>query len=238
MTYQESINEAALRSPAMKQKIKQLQKELEAVFKDQLYSTHFDYNVDVSDLQKLFSIANKYFFKGKLDLSTTDIVAVNEVRKDKGTFKAGNDISRKDLIGIVKYDKDNAYQIVNVFLHEMVHLYDSKFGPLKDVINTAFVDNIAGRQHVDRYDAHGKYFKDYCNKINAYGFDIKEKYSVNDKRVMKKIDEKRNTDKFFDNESKEDDEQYKRVKAAYDKLKNCNKAMVYRDAKHWYIQID
>ena len=55
---------------------------------------------------------------------------------------------------------------------------------------------------------------------------------------MKKITEKnRKTDNFFDSKSKEDDKQYKIVKAFYNALKNCEKSMVYRDAKHWYIQI-
>ena len=62
---------------------------------------------------------------------------------------------------------------------------------------------------------------------------------------MKKIYKKnRDTNDFFDDnpikddKTIEDDEQYKRVKMFYDSLENCNKDMVYRDAKHWYVQID
>ena len=62
---------------------------------------------------------------------------------------------------------------------------------------------------------------------------------------MKKIHKKNHdTNDFFDdntikdNKTIEDDEQYKRVKMFYDSLENCNKDMVYRDAKHWYVQID
>ena len=36
----------------------------------------------------------------------------------------------------------------------------------------------------------------------------------------------------------DDINEYSRVKAIYDSLINCNKDMVYRDSKHWYIQID
>ena len=135
--------------------------------------------------------ANKHLFKEKLELAGVMFVVMTDKRKDKGTFKAGRDSKQKDLIGIVKYDKDNFFQIVNVLLHEMVHLYDSKFGPLKDVIGIACVDNIGNRQFVDRYDAHGKYFKEWCGKLNYYGFEVKETYSVNDSRLMKKINEEK-----------------------------------------------
>ena len=65
------------------------------------------------------------------------------------------------------------------------------------------------------------------------------KHKINDRRHMKKINEEKcNSNSFFDAHTKEDDEQYKKVKAAYDLLDNCNKVMVYRDADHWYIQID
>ena len=62
---------------------------------------------------------------------------------------------------------------------------------------------------------------------------------------MKKIHEKNlDINDFFDDKiidddkTIEDDEQYMRVKQFYDCLENCNKDMVYRDAKHWYVQID
>jgi hypothetical protein len=79
---------------------------------------------------------------------------------------------------------------------------------------------------------------------------LKEKYSIMDKAGMKKYLKKCYNDDFFDdetikddkiikdNEIIKDDKQYQKVKAFYDSLKNCNKAMVYRDAKHWYVQID
>jgi hypothetical protein len=113
------------------------------------------------------------------------------------------------------------------------------YGPLNTKHNITYVDNINGRQYIDRYDAHGLFFKDECKRINMYGVNIKEHYSIQDKTGMKKILEKnRYTDNFFDDETHIDDEQYKRVKMFYDSLTNCNKDMVYRDAKHWYIQID
>lgn len=70
------------------------------------------------------------------------------------------------------------------------------------------------------------------------------------KKAMKKIQEKtKTTNVFFDehnidehnvDEHNVDDEEYykKVVKFMYDSLVNCNKDLVYRDAKHWYIQID
>lgn len=122
----------------------------------------------------------------------------------------------------------------------MVHMYDSRFGPLKDVIRSAFASNVNGKQFVGEYDAHGNYFKEWCRRLNYYGFEVKETYSLSDRRLMKKIleKEKHGSNHFFDSSTKEDDEQYKKVKAAYDCLKNCNKDLVYRDADHWYIQID
>lgn len=238
-SFLENLDEAVQRTSAAKQKIKAIQVEFEEAFGDRLYSKKFEYDVVESDLKKIFMIANKHLFKEKLNVDNVIFVVMSDKRKDKGTFKAGKDASQKDLIGIVKYDKDNFFQIVNVVLHEMIHLYDSRFGPLKDVIKIAYVDNINNRQYVDRYDVHGKYFKDWCKKLNYFGFEVKETYSIDDKRLMKKInEEKRNSNSFFDAHTKEDDEQYKRVKAAYDLLDNCNKDMVYRDADHWYIQID
>ncbi len=238
-SFHESLVEAIQRTPAAKQKIKAIQADFEKVFGDKLYSKKFDYDIVEDDLKKIFMIANKYLFKEKLELDDVMFAVMTDKRKDKGTFKAGIDSKQKDLIGIVKYDKDNFFQIVNVLLHEMVHLYDSKFGPLKDVIGIACVDTINCRQFVDRYDVHGKYFKEWCGKLNYYGFEVKETYSINDRKLMKKItEEKRNTNSFFEKRTEEDDEQYQRVKAAYDLLDNCNKDMVYRDANHWYIQID
>ena len=182
-----NLDEAVQRTPAAKQKIKAIQVEFEEAFGDRLYSKKFEYDVVESDLKKIFMIANKHLFKEKLNVNNVIFTVMSYKRKDKGTFKAGKDASQKDLIGIVKYDKDNFFQIVNVVLHEMIHLYDSKFGPLKDVINIAYVDNINNRQYVDRYDVHGKYFKDWCKKLNYFGFEVKETYSINDKKLMKKI---------------------------------------------------
>ena len=144
----------------------------------------------------------------------------------------------KNLIGIVKYAKDNFYHIVNVLLHEMIHLYDSKFGPLKEEAGIT-VSNSLGKQYVKDYDVHGKYFMSWCKIINAYGFDVQEKYFISGKRAMKKIIERENaSNAFFDDGDQADIAEYLRVKAMYDRLKNCNKDMVFRDAKHWYIQID
>lgn len=239
-SYLDIVNEVIQRTPSAKQKIKEIQVEFEEVFGDHLYSKKFDYDVTADDLKKIFMIANRHLFKEKLNAEDVKFVVMLDRRKDKGTFKIGKDNASKDVIGIVKYDKDNFFQIVNVLLHEMVHMYDSKFGQLGKVIKTAYVNTVNGRQLVGEYDVHGKYFKDWCKKLNYYGFEVKEKYSLSDRRLMKKIAEKEkyNGNHFFDSISKEDDEQYKKVKAAYDRLKNCNKDMVYRDADHWYIQID
>lgn len=121
----------------------------------------------------------------------------------------------------------------------MIHLYDNFYGPLKDKASVECVDVINNIQFVDHYDVHGKYFKEQCNRINAYGFAVKIKYSINDEKAMKKIQEKtKTTNVFFDDHNVDDEEYYKKVKFMYDSLTNCNKDLVYRDAKHWYIQID
>lgn len=124
---------------------------------------------------------------------------------------------------------------------------DNLYGSLKDKASAKCVDTINNIQFVDHYDVHGKYFKDQCNRINAYGFAVKIKYSINDEKAMKKLQEKTKTTNVFFDEHNVDDEEYykvddeeyyKKVKFMYDSLTNCNKDLVYRDAKHWYIQID
>ena len=42
---------------------------------------------------------------------------------------------------------------------------------------------------------------------------------------------------FYDKYSN-DNVEYTKVKVFYDSLTNCNKDMVYRDVKYWYVQID
>lgn len=240
-TFLDTINEAIQRNPAFKEKIKKMQEDFEKAFGNMLYSEKFDYDICKSDLEKTFMLANKWFFKNRLNIDDVAIVIIDNAvnHKDKGTFKLGVNENNKHQIGVIKYVKDNFYQVVNVFLHEMIHLYDSYFGPLKDKSNIQFIDVFANKQFVDRYDAHGKYFKDWCNKINAYGFDVQEKYDINSKKVMKKIfEKKRHTNEFFDEKNEENDIEYAKVKAFYDSLTNCNKDMVYRDSKHWYVQID
>ena len=238
-SFLEKIEESIQRSPNDRKKIREIQKELEEAFGNRIYSKKFDYDLNLEDLNKLFAIFNRYLFSNKLDRNEIDIAISEHNKKEKGSFFLGMDKNNKHLLQIVKYSKDNFFQIVNVFLHELIHFYDCSYGPLKNERETAKVAIMNNRQYVGNYDVHGKYFKDWCDRINKFGFCVKEKYSIDDKRVMKKITEKnRKTDKFFDSKSKEDDEQYKIVKTFYNALKNCEKSMVYRDAKHWYIQID
>ena len=235
------INEAIQRNPALKQKIKTMQNDFEKAFGDKLYSRKFDYDVTVDDLNTVFKLVNHWLFKDRLDINNISIIVSTDVdtHKEKGTFMLGVNKDNKHVMGIVKYEKDNLFQIINVFIHEMIHYYDFTYGPLKENSDVAYVDIINNQQYVNRYDTHGKFFISECKRINAYGFDVKEKYSIKDTTGMKKIHEKnRNTNKFFDEKTHEDDEQYKRVKMFYDSLYNCNKDMVYRDAKHWYVQID
>lgn len=240
-TFVDIIDEAIQRTPALKTKIRNMQLDFENAFGDKLYSKKFDYDVTSNDLTTMFNLINHWLFKDKLDINGVSIVISTNVNvhNEKGIFRLGVNQDNKHVIGIVKYEKDNLFQIINVFIHEMIHYYDFMYGPLKKKSDIAYVDTINGRQYVDRYDAHGTFFISECKRINMYGFNVKEKYSIKDKTGMKKILEtKRATDSFFDGKSIEDDEQYKRVKAFYDSLENCNKDMVYRDAKHWYVQID
>lgn len=234
------INEAIQNNSNIKNKIKKFQLELENKFGTKIYNKSFNYDINIDDLYDFFDIANIYFFNSKLSKDTLEIKIINGNRKEKGTFKTGRDVNDKDLIGIVKYDKDNFFQILNVFLHEMIHLYDSKFGPLYKYINAYDVMNTkTNKQFVGSYDAHGKYFKQFCEKINRYGFIVKDKYSISDKQYMKKLKEQKTkqiAETFFADES--NDEHFKNVKQIYDSLTNCNKDMVYRDKDHWYIQID
>ena len=241
MTFNDMINEAIQRSPALKSYIKSMQLDFETAFGDKLYSKKFDYDVTVNDLKVLFNLVNRWLFKDRLDIDNISFVISTNVavHNEKGIFRLGIDRNNKHVMGIVKYEKDNLFHIINVFIHEMIHYYDFMHGPLKEKSDIAYVDKINGRQCVDRYDVHGKFFTTECKRINMYGFDVKEKYSIKDKAGMKKILEKnRTTDSFFDKTTDKDDEQYIRVKQFYDCLENCNKDMVYRDAKHWYVQID
>ena len=240
--YLKCIDESIQKTPALKNKIRQIQQAFENEFADKIYSKKFDYDVNLKDLEKLFLMLNHCIFKDKLSIDGINLIVVGNAAKhnEKGTFKIGVDISNKHVLGIVKYEKDNFFHIVNVLIHEMIHYYDLMYGPLKEKSNVAYVGNVNGRQCVGgEYDAHGKYFKEWCDKANLLGFDVKEKYSIKDKCGMKKIlEKKRTTDEFFDKKASTDDEQYRRVKQFYDSLTNCNKDMIYRDAKHWYVQID
>lgn len=241
-SFSETISEAILRTPAFKKRIHEMQLDFENAFDNKLYSKKFDYDIKNDDLVKIFHLANKWLFKNKLDINLVSIIIIENSKghKDKGTFKLGLNNEGKHIIGIVKYTKNNFYQVVNVFLHELIHLYDSQFGPMKNEAGITIVGNVRDRQYVGNYDAHGKYFKDWCIRLNAYGFNVQEKYAIDSKKTMKKLTEKQYTDinVFFDSTDNIDDVKYQHVKAMYDRLTNCNKDMVYRDAKHWYIQID
>ena len=129
-----------------------------------------------------------------------------------------------------------------MFLHELIHFYDCEHGAMRKHLSELLVHATNGRQYVDDYDAHGKYFKDWCSKINNFGFAVKEKYTMKDKFSMRKIIEtnnkKTNKDNLNDKISKlSDEEAYKTVKAIYNSLKNCDKDMSFKDAEHWYISI-
>lgn len=237
-SFLDKIEESIQRSQKDKTKIREIQKELEESFGNKIYSKKFDYDLKIEDLNALFDIFNRHLFRNKLDRNEIDIAISEHNKKEKGQFFLGLDKNNKHLLQIVKYSQDNFFQIVNVFLHELIHFYDCSYGPLKKERETVKVAILNNRQYVGNYDVHGKYFREWCDRINRFGFYVKEKYSIDDKLVMKKITEKnRKTDRFFDSKSKEDDVQYKIVKTFYNALKNCEKSMVYRDAKHWYIQI-
>lgn len=247
--YLTRIEEAIQRTPEEKKKVKAIQKDFEEAFGDRIYSKKFDYEVTVKDLETIFHIVNKWFFKNKLNIDTLEISTqtISEdffgYPKEKGSFFLRlNENGKHKLIIYKRSNKDNLFQIVNVFLHELIHYYDCEHGEMKNHLSNLIIQNVNGKQYVDKYNAHGKFFKAWCDTINKFGFYVKEKYSIRDKSAMKKIAEKNS--KVQDKNSFEykisrlsDEEAYKRIKAIYDSLKNCEKDMGFKDSKNWFISI-
>ena len=108
-------------------------------------------------------------------------------------------------------------------------------------------------QYVNGYDAHGRYFNTFIQKFKNFGIIVKIKYDANDRKLMKKINEKNKSKSILTKNGKnidmsmfhtpilnetEDDPEYKaKVEALYNGLKNCNKDFGYIDKDHWYISI-
>lgn len=71
---------------------------------------------------------------------------------------------------------------LNTLLHEMIHIADYTFNPHHFVMNHKKVNG-------HRYDAHGWWFKQECNRLKEYGWEI-EKYVSEESKSISSLSER------------------------------------------------
>lgn len=210
----------------------------------------FKYIPIISDLDQIFDIVNKHVFKNRLDRSLIEIIIQDyNFKGNKGTFSLIKSKPRHTLIRIFKSSYgDNFGQIFSVFCHEMIHVYDRYFGPLKEHIskfrNEEYLDikNVENRQIIEGYDGHGKYFKEWIDKFLNFGVFIKVNYKPTDNRLMKENEYfRRNELKLLginsidENANDIDIENKNRLQAFVNSIKGCDGELTYVDDENWIM---
>lgn len=233
---------------------RELLQDIKNAFPDEYASNGFDYFPKVEDLLKLFVIINKHVFKDKLDISllTIDIQDMSLApNNEHGTFTLVDESLRHSRIVIFSYANGNNFsQIVSVFCHELIHMYDRYFGKLKYTLFDAIagkadfnVTRSAQTQYIHGYDVHGRYFCDWISKFKEFGIKVKTSYAVNDRKLMKMIDEDSvdlsmfNDKNICESDEVDDPEFKERLEIFVDRLKSPYKKLGYVDKNHWYITI-
>lgn len=231
----------------------QLHKDFENLFGDEIYRSTFDYVVNVHDLTEAAKIFNRHIFNSKINLDEIEfIVSLSLSAKDKGNFSIGHakNPTAKFMLRIVKNPNgDNLFQILNVLAHELIHAYDMLNGKTNEIfhkhtteiLSGFYVTNQNGKQFVgiEKYEAHGKYFKTWQDKINSYGFDVQEKYSIRGKSKMKKLDDSdgEQLEDFLDEtDASKEAMTYQAVRRVFDSIVAPGKRLVWRSAEEWFIE--
>lgn len=231
----------------------QLHKDFENLFGDKIYKSTFNYIVNEHDLIEAAKIFNKHIFNSKINLDEIEfIVSSSPSFKDKGNFSIGHakNPNAKFMLRIVKnVNGDNLFQILNVLAHELIHAYDMFNGKINEIfhrhsseiLSGFYVINQNGKQFVgiEKYEAHGKYFKIWQDKINSYGFNVQEKYSIRGKSKMKKLDDSdvEQLEDFLDEtDASKEAMTYQVVKRIFDSIVAPGKRLVWRSAKEWFIE--
>lgn len=132
--------------------------------------------VDVSWMKKNYDKYNELYFNGVLPEISF------KVNRSKKTW--GYASYRWFSSGIVKpleitmsnyYDSPEVVKLTTL-LHEMIHIYDYTINPRHFVRN--------GRKV--HYDAHGYWFKDECDRLKKFGWDI-EKYVTEEEKACSEL---------------------------------------------------
>ena len=240
---------------------KELLQDIEKTFPN-YRSKKFDYSPINKDLDTIFDFVNKRIFHNKLDKSLIDISIEDWPNaKDKGTFSLSKKEKNKTHIHICRSQtgKDNFGMVVSVLCHEMIHAYDRYYGPLKEVISNEIfsdidymeVSNVNGKQLVNGYDAHGKYFMSWVSKFDQSGIIVKVKYDLGDNKFMKKLNEEFDSSldqdmiaKMYGKEILEetdrqvDNPKYEAfLRQQFGKIKNCKKNFTYIDKDNWVFSM-
>ena len=126
----------------------------------------FSLPADEKTLKMLFSIFNRLYFASKLPRPK---FAFTDADKHSGITKVkseGTKISNYRLY-INKKIRNNRKAVVDVFLHELIHVW--QYMMVNNTGKTEYVDP----KRISKIKGHGTYFWQQANILNGKGFDIK-----------------------------------------------------------------
>ena len=171
--------------------------ELDKEFGQYYWDNNFIYKPNQKDLEKIFKIVNKHVFSNRLPPIKIQLKTTN----DDGIYGAFCDSVRDDetgervklsepFISITDWGTDNFTNVLDVLCHEMIHYYDTLYGPIRKYREEKLV-NFNGKQFLGSYDAHGDYFNSWVNRFAMLEIAVsihakkKNRYYLNRAEVMK-----------------------------------------------------
>ena len=151
-------------------------------FGDFIYSTKYDYSLNIDDLKAIQKILALNLFDKKLDLIPITILNESQSYNKDGTqFKGrigyawttkpnGYFAICPTEMQIVSFNgKDNLAKIINVVAHELIHQYDYLYGDasIKLPAKKSLIQFKLNTDNIEEYEFHGKFFQYHLHRINS-----------------------------------------------------------------------
>lgn len=166
-------------------------------FGEYYWNNDFIYEPNEKDLLRMFDIVNEIMFENSIP--KTDIIITH--KNYDGIFgsycnsyldtETGKVCKlEKPFITIISWGKDNFSNVLDILCHEMIHAYDSNFGPAKKHEDEV-MKLIDEKQYLGDYAVHGDYFLSWVNRFSAMEVVVSihakknNKYYLNRNEVMK-----------------------------------------------------
>ena len=133
--------------------------------------------VTIDWIKKNYDVFNERYFDGVLPKNLEFKVSKSKHTWGYAQYRydcSANTITPLSITISNYYDSPESVKL-NTLIHEMIHIYDYVLNPNHYISN--------GRRVGRRYNAHGYWFLNQCERFKKYGFDINPKVTSDEHKV-------------------------------------------------------